>query len=468
MLFNSIQYLIFLPSVFVLYFAIPARYRWILLLTASYYFYMCWKVEYVILIIISTLIDYYSAIKIYQSKTPGLKRAFLYFSLTTNLGILFFYKYFNFAGNSLNSAFRAINLQYEMPYFDILLPVGISFYTFQKISYIIDVYEEKREPERHPGIFAVFVAFFPQLVAGPIERSTRLIPQFHKKISFSYANVSAGVKLIIWGFFLKLVVADRAALYVNAVYNNVDEHSGLTFIAATILYSFQIYGDFAGYSCIAIGSSRLFGIDLMMNFNRPYFAASVQEFWKRWHISLSTWLCDYIYTPLSIYFRDLKLKGIVISIILTFLVSGLWHGANWTFIIWGALHGLYLIIDSLLGSKRKKGIINILITFAEINFAFIFFRANSLADAFHIIQIIIARPGKLFIPSDADVATPIYAAFAIGLLMLIEFKKEYFDQAFSIANSRYEAVRMFAYASLVFLIFYIGVFGGSQFIYFQF
>jgi D-alanyl-lipoteichoic acid acyltransferase DltB (MBOAT superfamily) len=286
------------------------------------------------------------------------------------------------------------------------------------------------------------------------------------KRTFTYELFSEGVKLIIVGFFMKLVVADRAAIYVNAVYNNVDNHDGLSFIAATVFFAFQIYGDFAGYSLIAIGTARLFGFNLMTNFNRPYFATSIGDFWKRWHISLSTWFRDYLYIPLGgnkvIYPRWL------FNIFITFLVSGLWHGANWTFVIWGALNGIYLIIEAVLIKSDKKNIVNVFTTFVLICFSWIFFRANNVDEAFYILKTILSNPGKLYIPGGADVVAPVFAAIAIAILLVAEIKKEYFNKVFTISENKYAIVRWAFYSGIIFMILYMGVFNSSQFIYFQF
>jgi len=477
MLFNSIQFVLFLPIVVILYYLLKPNYRWILLLIASYYFYMCWNPAYIVLIIASTLIDYYAGLQIEKSNKENVKRFFLFISLFSNLGLLFFFKYYNFISESFNSIFHKYNIFYDIPYLNILLPVGISFYTFQTLSYTIDVYRGVKSPEKHLGIFAVYVSFFPQLVAGPIERSTRFIPQLHKSNSFKYENISKGIKLILWGYFLKLVIADRAAIYVNAVYNNVHHHSGLTFIAATIMFAFQIYGDFAGYSSIAIGAAKIMGYDLMTNFNRPYFAQSVREFWQRWHISLSSWFRDYLYIPLGGN-RVVKWRWYY-NLFITFVISGLWHGANWTFVIWGALHGLYLVLSILLstGLFNKLSInpqsiiykiITILITNALVLFAWIFFRANTVSDAFFIVNKIFTSTGKIFIPEGPGVVAPVYATFSILLLYSMEFKEEFFKNRFSLFENKKQNVRLIMYGLLVATIVYLGVFDGGQFIYFQF
>lgn len=367
-----------------------------LLLIASYYFYMCWKVEYIILIMISTLIDYCVARKMEKVEKKIHKRKWLYLSLLTNLGILFGFKYFNFINDNIQQLFDQINIFYNIPGFNVLLPVGISFYTFQTLSYTIDVYNGKTKAQKHLGVFAVFVSFFPQLVAGPIERSHRLLPQFFIKHEFNYDRVRHGLQQMMWGFFKKVVIADRLAIVVDGVYNNLDDYSGLALILATIFFTFQIYCDFSGYSDIAIGSARVMGFELMDNFKRPYFSKSISEFWKRWHISLSSWFRDYLYIPLGGN-KVMKWRWYY-NLFITFLISGFWHGANWTFIAWGALHGTYLITAIVLKNPKEKileflniknttfhRIYQVFFTFILASFAWIFFRANNLSDAIYIV-----------------------------------------------------------------------------------
>ncbi|CAN5908465.1 hypothetical protein BH23GEM7_BH23GEM7_20090 [soil metagenome] len=353
MLFNSLQFLFFFPVVVALYFATPHRFRWTLLLAASYYFYACWKPEYLLLIIASTLVDYGAALGMGAAATQARRKAFLALSLGSNLGLLFAFKYFNFFNESARALFDQFNLFYGVPAFDVLLPVGISFYTFQTLSYTIDVYRGQREPERHLGIFALYVSFFPQLVAGPIERSTRLLPQFFEKHEFSADRVSSGLRLILWGFFKKIVIADRLAIYVNEVYGNPAGFDGPTLLLATYFFAFQIYCDFSAYSDIAIGAARVMGFELMQNFRRPYFARSIHEFWQRWHISLSTWFRDYVYIPLG--GNRVPFWRWYVNLFAVFLVSGLWHGANWTFVVWGGLHGFYLVFSLMTRNVRDRG-----------------------------------------------------------------------------------------------------------------
>ncbi len=470
MLFNSFEFLFFLPTVFILYWIVLGKsiqLQNILLLIASYIFYGWWDWRFLSLIAASTLLDYCIGIALDKTNHKSVKKRLLWLSILFNLGLLGFFKYFNFFIESWVDALASIGyVSQNVWMLEIVLPVGISFYTFQTMSYSIDIYRGKLKPTKNFIAFAAFVSFFPQLVAGPIERATNLVPQFLSKREFSYQIISKGIKLMIWGFFLKLVVADRAAIYVDAVYNNIESHQGLSFVFATVLFAFQIYGDFAGYSLIAIGTAKLFGFDLMTNFRRPYFSSSVSEFWTRWHISLSTWFRDYLYIPLGGN-RVAKPKWLF-NLFITFLVSGLWHGAKWTFVVWGAINGVYLILEILLIKKNRKGILNILVTFCLINFAWIFFRANTLADAGQMIKTIFTNPGRLYIGSGDDITASIYSVLAISILLIVEIKKEYFSSIFSGAKQKYELIRLTTYSILVFMILYFGVFGKSQFIYFQF
>lgn len=398
MLFNSIDFAIFLPIVFAVYWGLFNRrlqLQNIVLLLASYVFYGWWDWRFLSLIVFSSFVDFYVGKRLKKQDDPKKRKRLLYLSVAVNLGFLGFFKYYNFFADSFVNAFTFFGQELSHQSLDIILPVGISFYTFQTLSYTIDVYKRKLEPSDNLVVFFTFVSFFPQLVAGPIERATHLLPQFTVQRKFSYQALSYGFKLMIWGFFLKVVVADRAAIYVNAIYNNIESHEGLSFLAATFFFAFQIYGDFAGYSLIAIGTAKLFGFDLMTNFRRPYFSSSVSEFWTRWHISLSTWFRDYLYIPLG--GNRVSKPRWLFNLFITFLVSGLWHGANWTFVVWGALNGFYLILEVLLFKERKKNLLNVLVTFVLINFAWIFFRANSIGDAFYIIKTIATNLGDLYI-----------------------------------------------------------------------
>jgi D-alanyl-lipoteichoic acid acyltransferase DltB (MBOAT superfamily) len=469
MLFNSIDFAIFLPIVFILYWFVTKgnlKLQNLLIVAASYLFYGWWDWRFLLLIVFSTLVDYSVGRKLKTEENQRNRKALLWISIAVNLGFLGFFKYYNFFLDSFITAFLFFGTEIQGSSLNIILPVGISFYTFQTLSYTIDVYKKQLEPTKDLIAFSAFVSFFPQLVAGPIERASSLLPQFYEKRHFVYNLFSEGIKLMIVGFFMKLVIADRAAIYVNAVYNNVDNHDGLSFILATVLFTFQIYCDFAGYSLIAIGTARLFGFNLMTNFRRPYFAKSVSEFWKRWHISLSTWFRDYVYIPLG--GNRASQPRWLFNIFITFLISGLWHGSNWTFVIWGALNGVYLIIEAVCIKRERKSIINVFITFGLICFSWIFFRANNVGEAFVIIQNIFTNPGKLYIPSGADVVAPIYAIIGIAILMASELRKEYFNKIYSLAENKNPTVILAFYSVIVITILYIGVFNSSQFIYFQF
>lgn len=479
MLFNSIQFLIFFPLVAFAYFAMPQRYRWAFLLAASYYFYMSWKPEYIVLIIGSTLVDYYVGLRMGKADTRAARRPYLILSLCVNLGILFGFKYLNFFSESARMLFDQVNIFYGVPAFDLLLPVGISFYTFQTLSYSIDVYRGKQKPERHLGIFALYVAFFPQLVAGPIERSTHLIPQFRQKHDFDYDRVTSGLKLMAWGFFKKLVIADRLAVFVDAVYNSPQEYTGVPLIIATYAFAFQIYCDFSGYSDIAIGAARVLGIDLMENFRLPYLAKSIPDFWRRWHISLSTWFRDYLYIPLG--GNRVPMGRMAMNLMIVFVLSGLWHGANWTFVLWGALHGLFMIIAVLISSLWRKGsgvdigaprlvkVLQIAGTFNLVCFAWIFFRANSIGDAWYIVTHLFSglelRAGYGIGGGGAYELS--IAALAIVIMELVHWLRQRGDlQRLFMFQPIW--VRWTAYYALVFFILVLGKFGVSEFIYFQF
>ncbi len=410
MLFNSLEFLIFFPLVTLLYFLIPGlKSRNFLLLAASYYFYMQYKPEYALIMLISTFVDFWVALFMHRSRKPNMRKLWLGLSLCGNLGLLFYFKYFNFAVQSLSSGLSFLGISYEPGALSLLLPVGISFYTFQSLSYTVDVYRGDLEPEKDFFTFALYVSFFPQLVAGPIERATQLLPQFRVEHSFDPDRAASGLKLMLWGFFKKVVIADRLAVVVDTVYNNSAAYDGPYYLIATVAFAFQIFCDFSGYSDIAIGSARVIGFKLMTNFERPYLSKSVTEFWRRWHISLSTWFRDYVYIPLGGsrkgYARTL------LNLFLIFLLSGLWHGASWTFVIWGALNGLAVVFEKILGiGKRPKagskdgdglktrppsiplrlaasfgGLIANGLTFAFILLTWVFFRARTVSEAFYML-----------------------------------------------------------------------------------
>lgn len=393
MTFNSWEFLLFYPIVALLYFILPKKFKWPVLLIASYYFYMCYQAELVFLIFGTTLISWLSANMISRTENKGAKRFWLTLTLIICLGVLFFYKYFNFLTGSVSGIISYFGGEPSRLVLDLVLPVGISFYTFQTLSYVIDVYRGEVEVERNFFFYALFVSFFPQLVAGPIERPGNLIPQLKEPKRFNSADAKKGAKHMIVGFFKKICVADALSLYVNEVYNAPAEAGAIAIIIATVMFAVQIYCDFSGYTDIAIGCARVMGIKLMKNFDHPYLATSIKEFWSRWHISLSGWFKDYLYIPLG-GSRCRKWRHLL-NLFIVFLVSGLWHGAAWTFVIWGAIHGVYQIIGNLTAPCRDKLVCKLgfsktspavvwvrrAIVFVLVCFSWLFFRANSMSDA---------------------------------------------------------------------------------------
>ena len=386
MLFNSWQFGIFLPIVFALYWSIPQRFKWFVILISSYWFYMSWNIKYVTLILFTTIISYTSAILIERTKNQRTKKIILALTLIACLGVLFTFKYVNFFSQNLVYILNLFTIHLHPITLKLLLPVGISFYTFQTLGYVIDVYRGTTKAERHFGIYAAFISFFPQLVAGPIERTNNLLPQIKANHEFNYEQATYGLKLMAWGLFKKLVISDNIAVEADKIFGNLHEYHGFTLILASLYFTVQIYCDFSGYSDIARGCSKLFGIELMENFRSPYFSSSIKEFWSRWHISLSTWFRDYVYIPLGGN-RVSKFRHNV-NLMITFIVSGLWHGANWTFVIWGSLHGLAQVIENAFMSHEKhhgfKRAFRVVCVFVLCSVLWVFFRAQSLDEAMYI------------------------------------------------------------------------------------
>lgn len=470
MLFNSFEFLIFFPAVCLIYFILRGnKWRIPFLLIASYYFYMNWKPAYAILILTSTIITYFSGILIEKHDEKRTQKTFLTISLVINFAILFVFKYFNFINESVFHLLDCCGLRWNVPNLDVLLPVGISFYTFQAVGYSIDVYRGSIKAERSFTTYALFVSFFPQLVAGPIERAKNLLPQFHEEHTFVYDDVIEGIKQMIWGFFMKLCVADILSQYVDAVYNNIAFHNGTSLIIATIFFTFQIYCDFGGYSNIAIGAARIMGFKLMENFHRPYLSLNINEFWKRWHISLSSWFKDYVYIPLG--GNRVKQPRHMLNLMITFLVSGIWHGANWTFVVWGGLHGIYQVIAKIwnnhIGRISHKTIVYQLVSiafcFILVSFAWIFFRANTVNDAFLIINKIFTESGKPFF----DIMVFVYGITALLILIIKDLKDE-MDCKINFMHSRFIIIRYLSTIALVAYILLFGSYASDQFIYFQF
>ncbi|MEE9381940.1 MAG: MBOAT family O-acyltransferase [Nannocystaceae bacterium] len=489
MLFNSLDFLWFFPAAVGAYYAVAPKRRWIVLLTSSYLFYMWWRVDFAVLIFGSTVVDYIAAGTIASSEGKRKRRLLLGVSLATNLGLLFIFKYLGWATKEFHEIARSVVPSADPPILEFMLPVGISFYTFQTLSYTIDVYRGKLQPERHFGRFAVFVAFWPQLVAGPIERATHLIPQLRKGSPWNSEMAISGFRQVVWGMFKKVVVADRLAIYVDTVYGAPENYGGWALLAATYFFAFQIYADFSGYSDIAIGSSKILGIDLMQNFRRPYFALSMGEFWRRWHISLSTWFRDYVYIPLG---GNRTSRGRwYLNILIVFVVSGLWHGANWTFLVWGAVHGGVLIIEATLQRYRFAHAVRnlrwlhgvrLLVTFHLALAAWVFFRADSLSDAGVVITGIVRDlPGLVQAVSASDIRA-LYSTIVVEagftayrfcvavagvvVLLVVDTAAERGWHLPHTRLSRYAPLLALDTAVIATLLY--GAFGRQSFIYFQF
>jgi len=481
MLFNSISFAIFLPIVFFLYWFMTnknLKLQNLLLLVASYYFYACWDWRFMFLLMFSTFLDYYTGLKIEESKNQNLRKFWLWLSVGINLGFLGFFKYYNFFAESFAEMLQNFGLQVNPWTLKVILPVGISFYTFHGLSYVLDIYFKRIKAERNFVEYAVFVSFFPLLVAGPIERATHLLPQIKVKREFSYEKAVDGMRQILWGLFKKMVIADNCAVFANQIFANSATSSGSELVLGALFFTFQIYGDFSGYSDIALGTARLFGIDLLRNFAFPYFSRDIAEFWRRWHISLSSWFRDYLYIPLGGSKGGNWMR--IRNTFAIFLVSGFWHGANWTFIIWGFLNALFIMPSIILKTNRNnleivamnklipslRDVFNILLTFSLTVFAWIFFRAESVHHAIEYI-VGIFNASLFTIP---DVKTAAYATLIlIGFFMLIEWigrEHQFALQDFLVKKPRF--IRWLFYG---FIILLIGLFlqtHETPFIYFQF
>ncbi len=489
MLFNSLEFLIFFPIVTLVYFLIPQKYRYLWLLGASYYFYSCWNAQYALLMATSTIITYLSGIFIDRAKTDTGRKLSVAVSFILNLAILFYFKYFYFTMDNINLLRGMLGLSHLEPKFDVILPVGISFYTFQALSYTMDVYRKEITPEKNILRYALFVSFFPQLVAGPIERSKNLLTQLREKHKFDYNRVRYGLLVMLWGFFLKLVIADRAAILVNTVYDKSSEFGGAILLLATVAFALQIYCDFASYSLIAKGAAKVMGFELMDNFRQPYFSTSIAEFWRRWHISLSSWFKDYLYIPLGGNRKGQMRK--YINLMVVFLVSGLWHGASWNFVIWGFLHGIYQIFGEVTLNARKFccEVLNIdrktghyklfqqIITFALVTFGWIFFRSEGLTQALTIVKQIFTElePWAIWTSiteMGLDNANLIMLVISCVLLIFVSKREQSGVNVFERVEKMHILARWPVYLGLIFAVLIFGIYGpgfeASQFIYFQF
>ncbi len=473
MLFNSFQFLFFFVIVWLLFLVTRGTTRKVILLVASYYFYMCWSTRYIWVIWGITLIDYVAGLQIEKAELPARRRLYLGISLFCNIGLLVLFKYFNFLTGSFRSASHLFGLRYDPPLLAIILPVGLSFHTFQAMSYTIEVYRRRVPAEKNLLEYALYVAFFPQMVAGPIERPYELLPQFHREPSVTLDGVRAGLAQALWGLFKKMVLADNVADFVKLIYDSPRHYDGAALLLATLLFSIQIYCDFSGYTDIALGLARMMGYELRINFLQPYFSRSVGEFWRRWHISLSTWFRDYVYIPLG--GNRVKLPRHYFNLMITFVISGLWHGANWTFVIWGFLHGLYLIVAQSIKLEpfprlpRLAAFCKTLVTFSLVTYAWIFFRANTVADAWFIATHLLP-PGRLdpllLKVGGFSRATAPYLVLSIVAMFVVEWWIAHPATVPRIWAR--PAIRALAYNACIYAIVFFGFFGHRDFIYFQF
>lgn len=478
MFFNSLQYLFFLPLVFIVYWTVNKRslkLQNLLLLAASYYFYACWDWRFLFLLVFSTGLDYFTGLQMYNAENQGKKKFWFWLSVIINLGFLGVFKYYNFFAESFAELLSSFGFKSHLWTLQVILPVGISFYTFHGLSYVIDIYNNRIKPEKNIVDYSLFVSYFPLLVAGPIERATHLLPQIKKKREFDYNKAMDGFYQILWGLFKKIVIADSCAIYANDIFDNYESMNSFSLILGAIYFAFQIYGDFSGYSDIALGTSKLLGIDLLRNFNFPYFSRDIAEFWRRWHISLSSWFRDYLYIPLGGSKGGMWTK--IRNTFIIFLVSGFWHGANWTFIIWGLLNALYFL--PLLIAKRNRNnieivakgkllpsfrdFISILLTFSLTTFAWIFFRAKSVGQAIVYIKNIFAFNFKGGIQYLSNDRYNVELLLLILFFIVIEwFSREKEHPIFGKAKT----IKAFV---IILMIILFGAYSeASEFIYFQF
>jgi alginate O-acetyltransferase complex protein AlgI len=479
MLFNSVSFIIFFAVVTPLYFILPHRFRWLLLLLSSCYFYMAFVPVYILILGFTIVIDYFAGLQI-EKATGKTRRAYLIISLAANIAILAVFKYYNFINENISWLLNHTGYKNPVPYLRILLPIGLSFHTFQAMSYTIEVYRGKQKAEKHFGIYALYVMFYPQLVAGPIERPQNILHQFYIKQQFNYRRVTSGLRLMLWGFFLKMVIADNLALIVNNVFDNYHHFKGLAIITATLSFSLQIFCDFSGYSSIAIGAARIMGINLMENFKQPYLATSIADFWTRWHISLSTWFRDYLYIPLG--GNRVSTARWCFNICVVFIISGLWHGASWTFITWGAIHGVLIILEKMLkittitAPARMKylfKVLSIIFTFCIVSMVWIFFRATNFEQAIYLLKNITSGyelndlRGAVA-PLGKDLISKAAIAIFIALLLFVQFYREYAGPVSALILRQHVAVRFGIYLFLFFAIALFGVYDNVSFIYFQF
>ncbi len=479
MLFNSFQFLWLFPLIFMAYYAVS---MWIkpsspqtsrklgnaLLIVVSYGLYMQWVPAYALLLLGVTAVTFLCALYIEKHRAYHKRGLITGFATLALLPLLIF-KYYNFLNDNISGLLVSMGFSAHLPGLNWAIPLGISFFTFQAVGYLFDVYYERIKAERNWWDYMLFVSFFPQILSGPISKAKDLLPQIKSERPFNYSQAVEGCKMLLWGMFLKVVLADRLGLYADIVFGGWQHNTGASCLAASLAYTFQIYGDFAGYSLMAVGVGKLLGFDLVNNFNRPYFSVSITDFWRRWHISLSTWLKDYVYIPLG-GSRCSKARSYW-NIFVTFLVSGIWHGANWTFIVWGVLHGFIQIVEKALGLQKcesRKLLVRlprILVTFLIVNFLWTIFRAPTLEDGTGMIAKMLTESGPVLIPSKKDV---LFSFMAIGIVVVSEFLQEFYPSRFALLHSRHTALRWMTYVILMMTILLAGVFDSSQFIYVSF
>lgn len=476
MLFTSIIYFLFLAGSVLVYYLIPARYRNLFLIAISMWFYMYVKVSYIFIILFVILINYWLGILIERTDSKQRKKAFFYLSLLANLSVLIFFKYWNFLLQNLFEflGWLHLNDSFSAPFLDIALPIGLSYYIFQTIGYITDIKRGTIQAETNLYRFTLFTVYFPKLLVGPIERANHFLPQLKRKISFDKENITEGAKRIAWGLFKKLVVADRIAIYHSKVILTSEHQSGGTIFLACLLYTFQVYADFSGYTDIALGTARMFGFHLMENFKRPLLAKNVSDFWRRWHISLSSWVNDYIFNPTALKRRDWGKWGVFYALFVSFVVIGIWHGAAWTYVFFGVLQAIALIYETATRRARKKiskrinlnvyNSISILLTFLFVTFSLIIFQSQTIGDAFEIIYRMFANSGQLYLYPSIG----IFMISGCAIMMTYDLQEEYKITSFSLLSNKSWVVQQVAYALLLIYILIAGVFDGGQFIYFAF
>ena len=487
MLFNSLPFVIFFPVVTILFFLLPHKFRWFLLLAASCFFYMFFKPVYILILAFTIVIDYYAGILLENEPDKKRRKKFLIMSLIANIGILAVFKYYNFLNSNITGIALLFGYKNPIPFLRMALPIGLSFHTFQAMSYTIEVYRGHQKAERKFGIYALYVMFYPQLVAGPIERPQNMLPQFHEKKYFNYNNAVTGIRLMLWGMFKKAVIADRLATITEPIFNNPHKYPASSILVCCFFFSFQIYCDFSGYSDIALGSARVMGFNLMKNFDRPYSSKSIAEFWRRWHISLSTWFKDYVYITLGGSRVSTPRK--YFNLFIVFFLSGLWHGANWTYVIWGSIHGIYMVtgamtenvrakIRDVLGISRVKWLDDLLqklVTFFLVAITWVFFCGNTVEDSFYMARKLPSALGefigmarhtyRLVLPiADARVLMCIAVVLVMELIHAIQKRRS----INTLIQNQPRYIRWCVYYVFVFAVIYLGVFHNRQFIYFQF